>query len=131
GELRADTVNGEAESPVHRKRETMLGFGLHLIERIAGRKTICIQVSVAGRLKIEFAAPLCSFERAPQQMPALPNMSCPGNNQASKVEINSCLEALQSLFFNQVIAELRESESGAVITKAWASNEAQHRIGQA
>ena len=39
------------EPHFHRKRETTLGFSLHLFERIARGEQVCIQVSVAIRLE--------------------------------------------------------------------------------
>src|ERR1700749_3063901 len=43
-DLGADAVNGETEPHFQRKRETTLGFALHLIEWIARREKVCVQV---------------------------------------------------------------------------------------
>ena len=130
-ELGSDAINGETEPHFQRKRETMLGFALHLIERIARREKVCVQVGVAGRQKIEITALVCSLERATQQIAAIPDMSRPRNQQAPKVEIDPSLEALQPPLFDQIIAEPPESKSGLVVAEVWSSDEGKHRIGQA
>ena len=78
----SDAVNGEMEPHLQCKRETTLGFALHLTEWIARCEKVCVQVGVAGRLKIEITALVCGFERATHQIAATPDMSRPRNNQA-------------------------------------------------
>src|SRR5215475_1375240 len=130
-ELGSDAVNGETEPHLQRKRETTLGFALHLIEWIARREKVCVQVGVAGRLRIEITALVCDFERATHQIAATPDMSRPRNHHAPKVEKNPGLEALQPSLFDQIIAELPESKSGLVVAEAWPCDVAKHCIGHA
>ena len=52
-ELRGDDVNDETEPRLLRKRETMLGFTLHLSERISRREKVRVQVVAAIRRKSE------------------------------------------------------------------------------
>jgi hypothetical protein len=122
--LGSDAVNGEMEPHLQCKRETTLGFALHLIEWIARCEKVCVQVGVAGRLKIEITALVCGFKRATHQIAATPDMSRPRNDQAPKVEKNPGLEALQPSLFYQIKAELPESKSGLVVAEAWPSDEA-------
>src|SRR6266478_10239422 len=77
-ELRGDGVNGKTEPHLLRKRETTLGFALHLIEWIARRKKVRVQVAAAVRRKSKVTDPVCSLESPTQQIAASPDMSRPG-----------------------------------------------------
>ena len=54
-ELRGDDVDDETEPHLLRKRETMLGFALHLDERIARREKVRIRLIAAVGRKSEVA----------------------------------------------------------------------------
>src|SRR5882672_8504874 len=117
-ELRGDGVNGKTKPHLLRKRETTLGFALHLIEWIARRKKVRVQVAAAVRRKSEVTDPVCSLESPTQQIAASPDMSRPGRDYTSKVQIDPGLEALQPALFDQFIAEPAESKSGLVVAEA-------------
>ena len=63
-ELRGDAVNEKTEPHLLRKRETTLGFALHLIERIARREKIRVQVVAAVTRKSEVTDLIRRLERA-------------------------------------------------------------------
>src|SRR6266850_6617974 len=67
-ELRGDGVNGKTEPHLLRKRETKLGFALHLIERITRREKVRDQVGAAVRRKSEVTDLVRRFERATHQI---------------------------------------------------------------
>ena len=54
-ELRGDDVNDKTEPHLLREREAMLGFALHLDERIARREKVRVQVVAAVGRKSEVA----------------------------------------------------------------------------
>jgi len=101
-----------------RKRETTLGFALHLIERIARREKVRVQVGAAVRRKSEVTDLVRRLKRATHQIAASPDMSRPGRDDTSKVEIGPDLEALQPALFDQFVAEPAESKSGLVVAEA-------------
>src|SRR6266700_3334244 len=117
-ELRGDGVNGKTEPHLLRKRETTLGFALHLIERIARREKVRVQVGAAVRRKSEVTDLVRRFKRATHQIAASPDMSRPGRDDTSKVEIGPDLEALQPALFDQFVAEPAESKSGLIVAEA-------------
>ena len=83
-ELRGDGVNDETEPHLLRKLEAMLGFALHLVERIARREKVRVQVVAAIRRKSEIADLVCGLERATHQIAASPDMSRPWHDESSK-----------------------------------------------
>ena len=66
----AGAVNGKTEPHLRANVRPRSASTLHLIERIARREKVCVQVGVAGRLKSEIADLVCRFERATQQIAA-------------------------------------------------------------
>ena len=81
-ELGGDEVNDKTEPRLLRERETMLGFALHLGERIARREKVRVQVVAAvGRIS-EVADLVRRLERAAHQIAASPDMSRPGHERA-------------------------------------------------
>src|SRR4051812_20690813 len=63
-ELRGDGVDGKTEPHLPRKRETTLGFALHLIERIARREKVRVRVGAAVRRKSEVTGLIRRLKRA-------------------------------------------------------------------
>src|SRR5882762_10417486 len=66
--LSADVVDGETEPHLLRKRETTLDFAFRLIEWIARREKVRIQVVTAVRRKIQVAALVRGLERSAHQI---------------------------------------------------------------
>jgi hypothetical protein len=108
-------VNGKTEPHLLREGETTLGFALHLIEGVARREKVRIQVAKAVRRKSQVAALVCRLEGAPHQFTASPDMSRPWQDDTSEVHIGPGLEAPQPALFDQVIAEPAESKSGLIV----------------
>ncbi len=131
-ELAGGRVDDETEPHLPRKRETTLGFALHLIKRIARREKVRVQLVAAERRKIRVAALGCRLERATQRITGSPDMSRPRYEDISKVHIGPGLEAPQPALFDQVIAELAESKSGLVVAEARPGDRAANpHIGEA
>src|SRR5690348_11547423 len=78
-ELAGDEVNGEAKRGLPRKLEAMLGFMLHLRERISRRQKVRIQVDAAVRRKGEVTDLVCRLKRATHQVAAGPGVFRPGH----------------------------------------------------
>src|SRR6266478_5299762 len=77
-ELRGDDVNDETKPPgLLRKLETILGFTLHLHERISRCQKICVQVDAAVHRKTEVADLVRGLERTMYQATAIPDMFRP------------------------------------------------------
>ena len=130
-DLRCAEVNAKTEPHILRKRETTLGFALHLIERIARREKVRAQMVAAIRRKNEITDPVCSLESPTQQIAASPDMSRPRQDDISKVHIGPGLEALQPAPFDQVIAEPAELKSGLVVAEVRSGEQTKHYIGEA
>ena len=63
-ELRDDDVADETKPRLLRERETMLGFTLHLDERIARREKVRVQIGATVSRKGQVADPVCGLECA-------------------------------------------------------------------
>src|SRR5438445_681187 len=79
-ELRGDGVNGKTEPHLLRKRETTLGFALHLIERIARREKVRVQVGATVRRKSEVTDLVRHLKCATHQITARSDVSRPGRD---------------------------------------------------
>src|ERR1700726_3547041 len=130
-ELRGNAVNNEAEPHLMGKLEAMLGFALHLRERIARREQVRVQVHAAVRRKCEIADLVRGLERPTQQIAGSLDMLRPGHDKISKAYIGPGLEAPQAAFFDQFIAKPTESKSGLVVVEMWAGYHAKPHIGEA
>src|SRR6266478_8547967 len=117
-ELCGDEIHGKTEPDLLRKGETTLGFALHLIERIARREKVRVEVAAAVPSKSEVTDLVRRLKRATHQIAASPDMSRPGRDYTSKVKIGPCLEALQPALFDQFVAEPAESKSGLIVAEA-------------
>src|SRR5258707_3601799 len=113
------------------KLEAMLGFALHLNERIARREQVRVQVQAAVRRKCEIADLVCGLELPTQQIAGSLDMFRPGHDKISKAHIGPGLEAPQAAFFDQFIAKPTESKSGLVVVEMWAGYRAKAYIGEA
>ena len=76
-----------------RKLEAILGFTLHLSERISRREKVRVQVVAAVRRKGEVTDLVRGIERATHQIAASPDMSRPRHDDISERHIGSSLEA--------------------------------------
>jgi hypothetical protein len=101
---------------------------LHLIERIARRKKVRVQMGVAVRRKSEVTNLVRRLKCATHQIAASPDMPRPRRDYTSKVEISPDLEAFQPALFDQLIAEPAESKSGMVVAEARSGKYAKHYI---
>ena len=130
-ELRSNEVNHEAEPSLLRKLEAILGFTLHLGERISRRQKVRVQVDAAVRRKSEVADLVRGLERSMYEVAASPDMFRPWHNVTSEDHIGPGLEALQAAFFDQFIAEPTESKSGLVVAEVRSSYLTKPYIGDA
>src|SRR3984893_13315486 len=130
-ELRGNAVDDETEPHLMGKLEAMLGFALHLNERIARREQVRVQVHAAVRRKCEIADLVRGLGRLTQRIAASLDMFRPRHNKISKAHIGPGLEAPQAAFFDQFIAKPTESKSGLVVVEMWAGYHAKPYIGEA
>ena len=130
-ELRGDDIDDETEPSLLRKVEPILGFTLHLNERVSRREKVSVQALAAIGCKREVAGPVCGLESAAQQITASPDMFRPWHDKISEDHTGPGLEALQSAFFDQFIAEPTESKSGLVVAEVRSCYDAKPYIGEA
>ena len=116
-QLRGDDVNDETEPRLLRKLQAILGFTLHVSERIAGDEKVRVQVVAAIRRKGEVADFVRGIEGATHQIAVDPDMSRPLHDDISERHIGPGLETLQSAFFDQFIAQPTELISGLVVAE--------------
>ena len=130
-ELRGDDVNDETKPSLLRKLEGTLGFTLHLLERLSRRQKVRVHVVEAVRRKTKVADPVRGLESPTYEVTAGANMFRPRHDVTSESQIGPGLEALQSTFFDQFMAEAAEAKSDVVVAEAWASYHAKVYIGDA
>src|SRR6266404_1662629 len=116
-ELRGDDVNDETKSSLVRKFEGILGFTLHLHERVSRRQKVRVHVVAAVRRKTEVADLVRGLERPMYHVTASPDMFRPWHDVTSETHIGPGLEPLQSASFDQFIAKSAKSKSGIVIAE--------------
>src|SRR6266478_7627945 len=116
-ELRSDDVNDETKPSLPRKLEAILGFTLHLHQRISRCQKVRVQVDAAVHGKAEVADPVRHLERPMDQVTASPDMFRPWDHVTSEDHVGPGLEALQATLFDQLIAEPAESKSVPVVAE--------------
>src|SRR5215471_7003217 len=109
-ELGSDIVDDQTEAQLPCKLETLLGVRLCLQEVISRREKIRDQVVAAICRKGKVTDFVCGIECAIHQITTGPDMSRPRHDHISEAHISPSLKALQSMFFDQVIAESAETE---------------------
>src|SRR5580704_11570485 len=129
--LCGDEVNDVTEPGLLGKREAILGFTLHLNQRISSRQKVRVQVVAAVRRKSEVAGLVRGLESATQQITASPEMFRPWHDVVSEARIGPGLEALQAAFLDQFVAEATELKSGLVVVEVRSSYDTKPYIGEA
>src|SRR5216683_2041842 len=130
-ELRGDDVNDETEPSLLRKLEPILGFTLRFNEWISHGEKVRVQVDWTISRKREITNFVRCIDGATHQIAAGPNMFRPWHDDISERHICTGLEALQSAFFDQFIAELTELKSGLIVAEARSGDDAEPYIGEA
>jgi hypothetical protein len=130
-ELSGSDVNDKPELRFLRKCERILGFTLHIDERVPCREKIRGQVAAAVSRTIEVARLVRRLQRAVQKITPSPDMSRPRQDETSEAHIGPGLEARQSVLFDQVVAEPAESKSGMVVAEARSGDHAKPNVGEA
>src|SRR4029077_12747776 len=92
---------------------------------------IRVQVLAAISRKREVTDFVRGIEGATHQIAASLDMFCPWHDDISERHIGTGLEALQSAFFDQFIAEPTESKSGLVVAEARAGYDTKPYISEA
>src|SRR6266540_1630162 len=123
-ELRGDDVNDETEPSLLRKLEAILGFTLRLNRRISHGEKVRVQVDWTISRKREVTDFVRGIEGATNQIAASPDMFRPWHDDIAETHIGTGLEALQSAFFDQFIAEPTELKSGLVVAEARSGDDA-------
>src|SRR5258705_8857996 len=130
-ELTGSDVNDKPEPRFLRKRERILGFALHINERVPCREKIRGQVPAAVGRAIEVAHLVRRLQRAVQKITPSPDMSRPRQDETSEAHIGPGLEALQSVPFDQVIAELAEAVCRLIVAQARSADHTNPNVGKA
>src|ERR1700757_1560114 len=100
-----------------RERKTIFGLALHLRELISRGDKVCDQVVGAKSCKCKVTDFVSGIEGTTYQIARGPDVSRPGHNGTSEIHIGTRLKALQSVFFDEVIAKSTESKSGVVVAE--------------
>src|SRR5215467_2677997 len=129
--LSGDLVNDQTEPNLLCELEAILGFTLHLRERISCREKIGDQVIATVGRKGKIANAVGRIEGPTHQIAAGLHMLCPGDDDIAERHIGPCLISLQSAFFDELIAELTESRSGLVVAEARSGDDGKPYIGEA
>src|ERR1700722_19619133 len=129
--LSGDEVNDVTEPGLLGKLETILGFTLHLNQRISSRQEVRVQVIAAVRGKSEIAGLVRGLKSATQQITASPEMFRPRHDVVSEARVGPGLEALQAAFLDQLVAEATESKSDLVVAEVRPSYDTKPYIGEA
>ena len=95
-ELRGDDVDDKTEAALAREVEPVLGFALHLAERVSGGKKIGVQVVAAVRRKGQVADLVCGIEGATHQIAAGLDVLRPGHDEIPEGHVGAGLIAMQS-----------------------------------
>src|SRR5689334_21470817 len=106
----------------------MLGFALHLGKRVAHDEKVRGQSVATVRGEGQITVLVRHLERPTQQIAASFDMSRPGEAVSSKLVIDSGLENPQSALLDQLITELAEAKTGAIIAKTRAGDRAKHYV---
>src|ERR1700704_546541 len=130
-ELRGDDVDDQPEPRLAREVEPILGFALHVTERISGREKIGVQVVAAVSRKGEVADLVCGVKRQTHQISAGSDVPRPRHDEISEGHVGTSLEAMQSAFVHQIVAEPAESESGPVVAEVRSEDHTKPNIGEA
>src|ERR1700757_2333213 len=130
-ELRANDVDDETKPHFLRKVQAMLGFALHINERIAGCEKVPIQCLAAVCCKSEVAGLARGLESTTQQITANPDMFRPWHDEISEAHMGPGLEAIKPALFDKVIAEATETKSGLVVAEVRSEYNAKPYIGEA
>src|ERR1700688_880588 len=130
-DLRGDDVNDETEPSLLRKLEPILSFTLRVNEWISHGEKVRVQVDWAIGRKREVTDFARCIDGATHQIAASPNMFRPWHDDISERHICTGLEALQSAFFDQFIAELTELKAGLIVAEARSGDDAKPYVGEA
>ena len=130
-ELRGDDVDDEPEPRLAREVEPILGFALHFSERVSACKKVGVQVVAAISRKGEVADFVCGVEGETHQISAGLDVPRPGHDEIAEGHVGTSLEAMQSAFVHQIVAEPAESEPGAVVAEMWPQDHAEPDISEA
>src|SRR5215469_3012285 len=130
-ELASDYINDEPKPRLLRKLEAILGFALHLRERISRRQEVCVQVVAAARRKGQISGLVGGLKSATQQTTASQEMFRPWHDVAAETRIGPGLEPLQAAFLNEFVTEASESKSVAVGAELRSSYHTKPYIGEA
>jgi hypothetical protein len=103
---------------------------LHLNERVSRREKVSVQALAAIGRKCEVAGLVRGLESTTQQITASANMYRPWHDEISEDHTGPGLEALQSVFFDQFVAEPTESKSGLVVAEVRSGYDAKPYIGK-
>ncbi len=126
--LDGDEVDNHPEPRLLGKRETVLGFALHLGKRVADGEKVRGQGVATVRAEGQVAVLVRHLERPTQQIAASLDMSRPGEDVSSKLVIDPGLETPQSALLDQLITELAEAKTGPIIAKTRAGDRAKHYV---
>src|SRR5260370_13975606 len=102
-ELSGSDVNDKPEPRFLRKCERILGFTLHINERVPCREKIRGQAAAAVGRAIDIAHLVRRLQRAVLKITPTPAMSRPRRHPTSEPHIRPALEPLRSVLFEQVM----------------------------
>ncbi len=130
-ELGRDDVDNQTKARFAREFASVLGFSLHVAERLSRREQIRVQIVAAIRRKSEVAHLACGVESAPHHIPSGLDVLRPGQHKISKGHVGTRLVAMQPALFHQIKRKPTEAESGLIVCEVRPENHSQPDIGKA
>src|SRR5690242_14953272 len=130
-DLWKEEVNNEAEPHPLSKRQTFLGFGLDLSERISYCQKIRDQLRAAISGKCKVAHSVGGVEGPTCQLASLQGMSRPRYDHVCERHIGSCLIANQTTLLHQFVAKPPEAKSVLVFAETRPGYDGKPYIGKA
>src|SRR5258707_3281678 len=97
----------------------MLGFALHVNQRISDGKKVRVQVVAAVSRKRKVADFAGSVEGAAYQIPAVLDVLSPRHDKVPEGHVGTRLVTTQTALLHQIVPEPAEAEGCAVVAKVW------------
>src|ERR1700674_3643350 len=123
-------IDDEAEAHSPGKRQAILDFRLHFGQTVSCAQQVVYKLLQGITDKSQITRPIGGIEGATDEIAALQQVSGPRHDEVSESQIRAGLMSLQAVFFDQIITELTETESGLVVAEPRSRYDAEPFIGE-
>src|SRR5262249_43796902 len=129
--LRSTQLDDETELHTPRESHAVLTFALRFRERIPASQEVRDQLNPAVGREGQVAHAIRRIERAPDQLAPRAHMLRPWHDGAADVHVGSRLVAREPALLDQVVAQLRETETVLVVVEPRAGEHPQPHVAEA